>query len=67
MSHGNIGIVQKIEFEIRPEWGCTTIETPKKSGYGHSVCVYVCVSVRLAVAFLANSQGRKGQPIELKL
>ena len=33
------------------------------------VCLPACMSARLglAVAFLANSHGRKGQPIELKL
>ena len=37
----------------------------EESDFEQSICV--CVSVRLAVAFLASSHGRKGKPIELKL
>jgi len=37
----------------------------EKSDFEQSICV--CLSVRLAVAFLANSHRRKGKPIELKL
>jgi len=71
--NGSIGIVQKIDFEIRPDLGCTTLNTPRKvvlDNQGVCVCVCVCVclsvcpsvrpSVRLAVAFPASSHGRKG-------
>jgi len=30
MSHGSVGIVQKIDFEIRPDLGCTTFKTSRK-------------------------------------
>ena len=77
LSHGSIGIVQKIEFEIRTGLGCTTIETSRKVVLDSpSVCVRVCLcvsaresdcpSVGLAVAFSANSHGCKGKPIEIK-
>jgi len=46
-------------------------ENVEKSGFGQSLCVCVsvcmCLSVCLAVSFSANSHGRKGKPIELKL
>ena len=59
--NGSIGIVQKIEFEIRPYLGCTTFKTSRKVVLDNpSVCLSVCASVCLAVAFAANSHGRKG-------
>jgi len=76
--NGSIGIVQKIDFEIRPDLGCTTLKTSRKVDLDNpsvSVCLSVCPSVRLsvcltvclAVAFPASSHGRMGKPIELKL
>jgi len=53
---GRIGIVQKIEFEIRSDLGCTTFKTSRKVVLNNPP---VCVSVCLAVAFPANSHGRK--------
>jgi len=48
--NGSIGIVQKIEFEIRPDLGCTTPETSRKVVLDNpSVCLSVCLSVRLSV------------------
>jgi len=41
--NGSIGIVQKIEFEIRPDLGCKTFKTSRKVGFDNpSVCV--CLS-----------------------
>ena len=60
--NGSIGIVQKIEFEIKPDFGCTTFKTSRKV-----VLDNPSVSVCFAVAFTANSLERKGEPIELKL
>ena len=72
--NGSIGIVQKIDFEIRPDLGCTTLKTSRKVVLDNpSVCqsvrpsVCLCPTVCLAVAFPASSHGRKGKPIELKL
>jgi len=57
MSHGSVGIVQKIDFEIRPDLGCTTFKTSRKVVLDNpSVCLSLC----LAEAFLAISHGRKG-------
>jgi len=39
------------------------LQNVEKSSFGQSVCVSVC----LAVPFLANSHGRKGKPLEFKL
>jgi len=64
MSNGSVGIVQKIDFEIRPDLGFTAFKTSRKEVLDNPS---VCLSVRLSVAFVANSHGRKGQPIELKL
>jgi len=64
MSHEIIGIVQKLEFEIRLDLGCTTMETSRKVVLDNPA---VCLSVCLAVAFSANTHGSKGYPIELKL
>ena len=51
-----IGIVQKIDFEIRPNLGCTTPKTSRKVVLDNpSVCLSVC----LAVAFPASSHRRK--------
>jgi len=46
----------KIEFEIRPELGCTlyNLRNVEKSCFGLSVCLSVCLSV----AFSVNSNGR---------
>ena len=66
--NGSIGIVQKIEFEIRPDLGCTTPETSRKVVLDNpSVCLSVCLAVCLAVAFPASSHRRKVKPTELKL
>jgi len=52
MSHENIGVVQKIEFEIiRTALGCTTIETSRKvvldnPSVGLSACLYEAFSVK---------------------
>jgi len=41
--YGNIGIVQKIELEIRPDLGCTTIEKSRKVVSDNpSVCLSHC-------------------------
>ena len=62
--NGSIGIVQKIEFKIRPDLRCTTFKTSRKVVLDNpSECLSVC----RAVSFSANSHGRKGKPIELKL
>jgi len=54
--NGSIGIVQKIDIEIRPELGCTTPKTSRKVVLDNpSVCLYVC----LAIAFPASSHRRK--------
>jgi len=64
--NGSIGIVQKIEFEIRPDLGCRyNLQNVEKSGFGQPVCV--CVSGCLAVDFAANFHERKGEPIDSKL
>ena len=44
--NGSIGIVQKIEFEIRPDLGCMyNLQNVEKSGFRQSVCVFVRVCV----------------------
>ena len=44
--NGSIGIVQKIDFEIRPDLWCTTPKTSRKVVLDNpSVCVSVCLSV----------------------
>jgi len=54
--NGSIGIVHKIDFEIRPDLGCTTPKTSRKVVLDNpSVCLSVC----LAVAFPASSHRRK--------
>jgi len=41
---GSIGIVQKIEFEIRPDLGCTTFKTSRKVVLDNpSVCLSCCI------------------------
>jgi len=41
--NGSIGIVQKIDFEIRPDLGCTTPKTSRKVALDNpSVCLSVC-------------------------
>ena len=66
--NGSIGIVRKIDFEIRPDLGCTTPKTSRKVVLDNpSVCVSVCLAVCLAVASPASCHRRKVQPIELKL
>ena len=64
--NGSIGIVQKIDFEIRPDLGCATPKTWRKVVLDNpSVCLSVCLSVLLSVllsvclAFPANSHRRK--------
>jgi len=58
--NGSIGIVKKIDFEIRPNLGCTTPKTSRKVVLDNpSVCLCVCPSVCLAVAFPASSHRRK--------
>jgi len=50
MSHGSIGIVQKIELEIRPDMGWTTIETSEKVVLDKpSVFLSVCLAVTVPV------------------
>ena len=47
--NGCIGIVQKIDFEIRPDLGFTTLKTARKVVLDNpSVCLSVCPSVRLS-------------------
>jgi len=53
-----IVIVQKIDFEIRPDLGCTTLKTSGKGFWTIRLCV--CPSVCLTVAFPANSHASKG-------
>ena len=58
--NGSIGIVQKIDFEIRPDLGCSTPKSSGKVVFGNpSVCLSVCLAVCLAVAFPASSHRRK--------
>ena len=46
--NGSIGIVQKIEFEIRPDLGCTTFKTSRKVAFDYpSVGLCICLSVLL--------------------
>jgi len=53
----SIGIVQEIDFEIRPDLGCTTLKMSRKVVLDKpSVCLSVCP----AAAFPASSHGRKG-------
>jgi len=60
--------VQKVDFKIRPDLGCTTLETSSEVVVLDNPSVSLsCLSVRLADAFTANSHGREGSPIELKL
>ena len=48
--NGSIGIVQKIDFEIRPNLGCKTPKTSRKVVLDNpSVCVSVCLSFCLSV------------------
>jgi len=48
--NGSIGIVQKIDYEIRPDLGCTTPKTSRKVVLDNlSVCLSVCPSVCLSV------------------
>jgi len=47
MSHGSIGIVQRIEFEIRTDLGCIRMynhQNVEKSGCGQSVCVCLALA-----------------------
>ena len=54
--NGSIGIVQNIDFEIRPDLGCTTFKTSGKVVLDNpSVCLTVC----LAVDFPASSHRHK--------
>ena len=44
--NGSIGIVQKIDFEIRPDLGCATLKTSRKVVLDNlSVCLSVCLAV----------------------
>jgi len=56
MSHRIVGIVQEIDLEIRPDSGCTTFKTSRKEVLDNPS---VYLFGRLAVAFVANSHGRK--------
>jgi len=52
--NGSIGIVQKIEFEMRPDLGCITFKTSIKEVLDNpsvclSVCVPICLCARLSV------------------
>jgi len=69
MSHGSIGILQINGVFDKTGFGMYNQQSVEKSDFEQSicVCVCVCVPVRLAVTLLANSHGRKGKPIELKL
>ena len=43
MSNGSVGIVQKIDFEIRPDLGCTALKTSRKAVLDNlSVCLSCC-------------------------
>jgi len=45
------GIVQKIDFDIRPDLGCTTLKTSRKVNLGNpSVCLSVRPSVLLSLS-----------------
>ena len=47
--NGSIGIVQKIDFEIRPDLWCTTPKTSRKVVLDNpSVCLSVCLAVCLS-------------------
>jgi len=49
--NGSIGIVQKIDFEIRPDLGCTTPKTSRKVVLDNPyvcVCLSVCLTVCLS-------------------
>jgi len=39
MFHGSVGIVQEIEFEIRPDLGSTTLKTSRKWSWTIHLCV----------------------------
>ena len=45
MSHGSFGIVQKLDFEIRPNLGWTNLQNVEKSCFGQSVRESDCPSV----------------------
>ena len=51
---------KKNEFEIRPDFGYAVRPSKRQEKWFWSICVSVCRSVRLAVAFVANPHGRKG-------
>jgi len=53
--NGSIGIVQKIDFEIRPDLGCTTPKTSRKVVLDNpSVCLSVCPSVSVLLSVLLS-------------
>jgi len=55
MFHVSDGIVQKIEFEIRPNLGCTVQPSKRREKWFRTIRLCVRLSICLAVAFLANS------------
>ena len=51
----SIGIVQKIDFEIRPDLGCTTLKTSRKVVLDNpSVCLSVCLAVAFPASYLTG-------------
>ena len=44
MSYGSVGIAQKIDFETRPDLGCTPQNVEGKA-FGQSICVSVLLSL----------------------
>jgi len=54
MSHGSVGIVQKIDFEIRPDLGCTTIKTSRKVVLTIGVSVLMSLFLRALTGVRVN-------------
>ena len=62
--NGSIGIVQKIDFEIRPDLGCTTLKTSRKVVLDNpSVCLSVWPSVLLSLFLQAPTGVRFNRSI----
>jgi len=47
--NGSIGIVQKIDFEIRPDLGWTTLKTSRKMLFWTIIRLCICLSVVLSL------------------
>ena len=57
--NGSISIVQKIDVEIRPDLGCTTLKTSRKVVLDNpSVCLSVCPSVCLSCCRFSRELSR---------